>query len=158
MFSSATVAALLQVAAPSALPAGAPTSRPRDSLAALDSSDPRVAAAQYRAHAAREVAAERATSELALRQWRDGEAAERELRAEPYAAAVLDLGLPLLDGYAVCSALREAGLRDTRIVALTGYGREEDRRRALEAGFDAHLVKPVDPARLDELLRERTQA
>ena len=68
---------------------------------------------------------------------------------------LLDLGLPVLDGYASCRAMREAGLRSTLIVALTGYGRDEDRRRAQDAGFDAHLVKPVDPARLDGLLRSR---
>jgi CheY-like chemotaxis protein len=55
-----------------------------------------------------------------------------------------------MDGFAVASTLRRnATTAAVRLIALTGYGRDEDRRRALEAGFDEHLVKPVDP---DELL------
>ena len=61
----------------------------------------------------------------------------------------VDVGLPGLDGYEVARSLR-AGPQgsERRLVALTGYGQPEDRRRALDAGFDDHLVKPVDPARL----------
>jgi two-component system CheB/CheR fusion protein len=55
-----------------------------------------------------------------------------------------DIGLPDMDGYAVAKALRrETGLRDTFLVALTGYALPEDQRRAAEAGFDAHLTKPA---------------
>jgi two-component system CheB/CheR fusion protein len=55
-----------------------------------------------------------------------------------------DIGLPDMDGYAVAKALRrEHGLRDTFLVALTGYALPEDQRRAAEAGFDAHLTKPT---------------
>jgi CheY-like chemotaxis protein len=58
---------------------------------------------------------------------------------------LIDIGLPGLDGYAVARRLRaQLGDRVT-LVALTGYGQTEDRRRTSEAGFDAHLVKPVDP-------------
>jgi signal transduction histidine kinase len=58
---------------------------------------------------------------------------------------LLDIGLPNLDGYEVARAMRALpGLDAIRIVALTGYGHGDDRRRALEAGFDGHLVKPVD--------------
>ena len=59
--------------------------------------------------------------------------------------ALLDVGLPGLDGYEVARRVRcdEAG-RSVCLVALTGYGRPEDQRRSQEAGFDAHLVKPVD--------------
>jgi CheY-like chemotaxis protein len=57
--------------------------------------------------------------------------------------ALLDIGLPGMDGYTLARRLREL-LPGVRLVALTGYGREPDRARALEAGFDAHLVKPVD--------------
>ncbi len=65
--------------------------------------------------------------------------------------ALVDLGLPGLDGYAVARRIRAApGGGRIRLVALTGYGQPEDRRRALEAGFDAHLVKPADA---DALLR-----
>ena len=74
----------------------------------------------------------------------------RALEVRPNVALV-DVGLPGLDGYAVARRIRAApGGEEIRLVALTGYGQPEDRRRAFEAGFDAHLVKPVDP---DELLR-----
>jgi CheY-like chemotaxis protein len=62
---------------------------------------------------------------------------------------VCDLGLPGLDGFGVAAALRQAPeTAGVRLIALTGYGREEDRERALAAGFNVHLVKPVDPERL----------
>ena len=64
-----------------------------------------------------------------------------------------DIGLPGKDGYAVARELRElAETRSSFLVALTGYGQDEDRRRATEAGFDAFLVKPVEPDELDKLL------
>ena len=67
--------------------------------------------------------------------------------------ALIDLGLPGMDGYAVAREIRRQGeTRDLRLVAVTGYGQLEDRRRALAAGFDLHVTKPVDPALLDELL------
>jgi PAS domain S-box-containing protein len=67
---------------------------------------------------------------------------------------LLDIGLPGMDGYEVAHALRaDARLAHTRIVALTGWGSEQDRDRALAAGFDHHLTKPVDPAVLEDLLR-----
>ena len=67
-----------------------------------------------------------------------------------------DVGLPDgMDGYAVARALRsEPGLSQCRLVALTGYGRHQDRQRAREAGFDLHVVKPVDVSDLDGLLRQ----
>jgi CheY-like chemotaxis protein len=68
---------------------------------------------------------------------------------------VLDLGMPKLDGYQVCRRVRElAWGDDVTIIALTGWGQEQDRRRTLEAGFDHHLVKPVDPAFLVRLIDE----
>jgi signal transduction histidine kinase/DNA-binding response OmpR family regulator len=57
--------------------------------------------------------------------------------------AIVDIGLPGIDGYEVAARLR-VGAEKTRLVALTGYGGDEDRTRAVKAGFDAHLVKPVD--------------
>jgi PAS domain S-box-containing protein len=68
--------------------------------------------------------------------------------------ALVDLGLPGLDGYEVARKVRadEAG-RAVRLVALTGYGLPDDLRRSEDAGFDAHLVKPVDPARLAAVIR-----
>jgi CheY-like chemotaxis protein len=67
---------------------------------------------------------------------------------------LLDLGLPGVDGHAVCRRLRasEGGERLV-VIAVTGWGQAEDRERSAEAGFDAHLVKPVDPAELRTLLR-----
>ncbi|MEO6195077.1 MAG: response regulator [Thermoanaerobaculia bacterium] len=60
-----------------------------------------------------------------------------------------DIGLPGMDGFQVASALRQdPATADVRLIAVTGYGQEEDRRRALAAGFDIHLVKPVDPEKL----------
>ncbi|NVJ06463.1 response regulator [Myxococcus sp. AM001] len=85
-----------------------------------------------------------------------GLARARELRPE---IVLLDIGLPGLDGYEVARALRATDEgRDLVLIAVTGYGLEEDRRRALEAGFDEHLAKPVDLARLRELLRPKTRA
>jgi CheY-like chemotaxis protein len=66
---------------------------------------------------------------------------------------LLDLGLPEMNGFDVCRALRlQPSAKPVRIVALTGWGQARDRERAREAGFDAHLVKPVDPAALTALL------
>jgi CheY-like chemotaxis protein len=71
---------------------------------------------------------------------------------------LLDLSMPDIDGFEVCRRLREEGLASARIVALTGCGREADRNRSLAAGFDAHLVKPVDPELVAKLLAERRAA
>jgi signal transduction histidine kinase len=65
---------------------------------------------------------------------------------------LLDIGLPQMDGYEVAIRLRRL-LDGVSIVALTGYGRPEDKERARQAGFDAHLVKPVDYAELNRFLR-----
>jgi PAS domain S-box-containing protein len=67
--------------------------------------------------------------------------------------ALVDLGLPILDGYEVARFIRRQDHQPQRLVALTGYGQVADRQRALEAGFDEHLVKPIDPDRLVELLQ-----
>jgi CheY-like chemotaxis protein len=66
---------------------------------------------------------------------------------------LLDIGLPGMDGYEVAQKIRELpGLRDIRLVAVTGYGRSDDRLRAREAGFDDHLTKPVEFAVLDRTI------
>ena len=68
---------------------------------------------------------------------------------------LVDIGLPKIDGYEVARRLRARQLsigKRWRLVALTGYGQPEDVRMAHEAGFDAHLVKPVFPAALQEAL------
>jgi len=68
--------------------------------------------------------------------------------------AILDVGLPTLGGHEVCRHLRARPWgRDIFIVALTGWGQEDDRRRSMEAGFDDHLVKPLDHAELLNRLR-----
>jgi PAS domain S-box-containing protein len=66
--------------------------------------------------------------------------------------ALVDVGLPGIDGYEVARRVRAQLGEAVRLVALTGYGLPEDHRRSQEAGFDAHLVKPVDPARLAALI------
>jgi CheY-like chemotaxis protein len=66
---------------------------------------------------------------------------------------VLDIGLPGVDGYEVVRRLREQRPdRSTRLIAITGYGQGEDRARALAAGFDEHLVKPVSVVDLERVL------
>ncbi len=85
------------------------------------------------------------------------EAVEVALRERPR-VVLLDIGLPYLDGYQACRAMREGGLTDALLVAMTGYGQDEDRRMSREAGFDAHLVKPVDMRAIQELLARRAAA
>ena len=67
--------------------------------------------------------------------------------------ALIDIGLPGIDGYEVARRIRttEKG-RAMRLIAISGYGQPGDRRRAMEAGFDAHLTKPVAIQRLNEFL------
>jgi len=73
--------------------------------------------------------------------------------------ALVDVGLPGMDGYELARRLRaDPAAPESRLVAMTGYGRPEDRARPLAAGFDAHLVKPVDPRQLQELLDSETVA
>ena len=68
---------------------------------------------------------------------------------------LLDIGLPKLDGYEVAQRIREQPWgRSTILIAVTGYGQEEDRRRSLEAGFDYHMIKPVNLAELEKTLTD----
>lgn len=82
------------------------------------------------------------------------EAVETAAMSKPD-VVLLDIGLPKLNGYEACRRIREQpGGREMVLVALTGWGQEEDRQRSKEAGFDGHLVKPVDLAVLMKLLAE----
>jgi len=89
-----------------------------------------------------------------VRTARDGVEAVEVAEAFRPEVILLDIGMPRLDGYGACRRIRaQSWGGGVFLVALTGWGQEEDKRRAAEAGFDAHLVKPADPARLDALLR-----
>jgi PAS domain S-box-containing protein len=83
----------------------------------------------------------------------DGPSAIEAARKDRPDVVLLDIGLPVMDGYEVARRLREIpALKGTQMVAVTGYGQDEDRRRALECGFHQHLTKPVDLAVLQALL------
>jgi two-component system, sensor histidine kinase len=81
----------------------------------------------------------------------EGSAGLEKVLSQPPDVALIDLGLPGLDGLEVARRIRssEAAQR-LRLIALTGYGQSDDRRRALDAGFDLHLLKPVDHEELAE--------
>jgi two-component system CheB/CheR fusion protein len=66
---------------------------------------------------------------------------------------LLDIGLPLLDGYEVARRVRQLPGKQPVIICISGYGQDEDRRRSREAGCDHHLLKPADPDVLAQLLR-----
>ena len=83
----------------------------------------------------------------------DGVEALRACEAFQPDAAFLDLGLPVMDGYELATRLRELpGLENIRLIAVTGYGQDSDRRRTRAAGFQHHLVKPVDITVIEGLL------
>jgi CheY-like chemotaxis protein len=83
----------------------------------------------------------------------DGRAGVRTAALWQPHVALLDIGLPGFSGYDVARALRASeNTRDIVLVAVTGWGQQEDRRRSQEAGFDRHLVKPADPLELRALL------
>jgi CheY-like chemotaxis protein len=83
----------------------------------------------------------------------DGEQALQEAEAFRPSLALLDIGMPRLNGYDTARALRAKPYGPgMMLVALTGWGQPEDKRRSQLAGFDHHLVKPVDPSALDHLL------
>jgi PAS domain S-box-containing protein len=86
----------------------------------------------------------------------DGPSALAQAEADPPDIAFLDLGMPKMDGYELARSFRtHPTLKGVLLVALTGWGLPEDRQRTKEAGFDRHLVKPVEAAALDELLAGR---
>src|SRR4030095_14792844 len=71
---------------------------------------------------------------------------------------LLDIGLPDMNGYEVARHLRQQPeTKDVRLIAMTGYGQDSDRQRSQEAGCEHHLVKPVDPQKLQDLLATRAK-
>jgi signal transduction histidine kinase/DNA-binding response OmpR family regulator len=78
----------------------------------------------------------------------DGPSALDLARTKRPDIVIIDLGLPGMDGFEVARRLRTGPDKDVRLIALSGYGQPDDRRKTLDAGFDMHLVKPVDPAHL----------
>ena len=102
---------------------------------------------------------------LALRMWgfdvvvaHDGPAAIDSIRKELPAVALIDIGLPGLNGLEVARVVRATGAAPRLLVALSGYGEEQDRLRSREAGFDRHLVKPVDPEVLRQIMMSARDA
>jgi CheY-like chemotaxis protein len=82
-----------------------------------------------------------------------GQGALEAARADPPGIVLLDIGLPDMNGLEIARRMRgEPSLSRTMLIALTGHGQEDDKRRSQEAGFDAHLLKPVDLNALYTLL------
>lgn len=89
----------------------------------------------------------------------DGVAALAAARANPPEVMLIDIGLPGMNGYEVAQAIRrDPTLKHLMLVALTGYGQPEDAAEALAAGFDYHLVKPVDLDALGRLVERLTSS
>jgi two-component system, sensor histidine kinase len=82
----------------------------------------------------------------------EGQQALEVARAKDPDIALVDIGLPGIDGYEIARRMRARDARRPVLIALTGYGQPEDRRRATDAGFDDMLVKPVDPTALTNLI------
>jgi CheY-like chemotaxis protein len=82
----------------------------------------------------------------------EGQQALEVARAKDPDIALVDIGLPGIDGYEIARRVRARDTRRPVLIALTGYGQPEDRRRATDAGFDDMLVKPVDPTALTNLI------
>jgi len=88
----------------------------------------------------------------------DGPSGIEMVEATSPEIVIVDLGLPGLDGYEVARRLRGGSHKDVALMALSGYGQSEDRRKTLEAGFDMHLVKPADPANLSAAIASLQRA
>ena len=138
---------------PARVPVEAPAPAPQPSPAAAPARGLKVLVVEDNIDAAESLAS-------LLRIWNhdvtvvhDGRAALDAARANPPEVVLLDIGLPGLDGYQVARKLREdLGLDNALLVAMTGYGQPEDRRRSHEAGIHHHFVKPVEPMVLRNLL------
>jgi PAS domain S-box-containing protein len=139
----------LPLAVPVALPPPRPTPRPSDAVAATPL---RILVVDDNIDAAHAMAYVLKLSGHDVTIAHDGPGALTAAAAKAPELVLLDIGLPGMDGYAVASRMRAAGLKDAAIVAVTGYGQEEDMRRSNEAGFDHHLVKPVDAAMIRKII------
>jgi PAS domain S-box-containing protein len=142
VFTVSLPAIAVPIQAPIVVPARRPASRPRRILVVEDNDDAREmlrTALTLGGHDVHEAADGQTGLEMAT-----------ILRPD---VALIDVGLPGLDGYEVARRLAAIqGRESMRLIAITGYGQTEDRRRALDAGFDAHLTKPVAPEQLAELI------
>ena len=84
-----------------------------------------------------------------------GSAALEMMKSYAPDVVFLDIGMPAMDGYEVARRMRQMpGLEKAVLAALTGWGQEEDRRRTAEAGFNHHLVKPVEQKALEDVLAD----
>jgi CheY-like chemotaxis protein len=136
--------------APGAAPAPAPPAGPILAQGAR----PRVLVVDDNKDAAETIAALIGRLGADVRIAHDGpRATEMAPAFEPH-LVLLDIGLPGMDGYETARRLRQAAGLEARLVALTGYGSPQDRERALAAGFEEHLVKPLTLAAIQELLRK----
>jgi two-component system CheB/CheR fusion protein len=88
-----------------------------------------------------------------VRVFSEGAAALAAASTDPPDLMVVDIGLPGIDGYEIARRVRrDPLLRHAVLIALTGYGSDDDRRESKAAGFDHHLVKPVEPRALEDLV------
>jgi signal transduction histidine kinase/ActR/RegA family two-component response regulator len=84
----------------------------------------------------------------------DGDSGVREVLTYRPNVVLLDIGMPGPDGFETCRRIRRELGNDVVMVAVTGFGQQQDKERTARAGFDAHLTKPADPATLEKLLRQ----
>ncbi len=87
----------------------------------------------------------------------DGRTAIELIERDRPDLAIVDIGLPDIAGYEVAHTLRERGTKPRRLVALTGYGKTTEVQKAFDSGFDDHMVKPLDPKRLQQLIDHVTR-
>ncbi|MCB9165510.1 MAG: response regulator, partial [Flavobacteriales bacterium] len=84
----------------------------------------------------------------------DGKAGVELVKGFQPEVVLMDIGMPVMNGYEACRAIRAEHTDDRLVmVALTGWGQEEDVQKAMDAGFDKHLIKPIGRAVVNELLR-----
>jgi CheY-like chemotaxis protein len=142
----------LVVVLPVAFAAGMPDrSRPGPAQPSL--SQPRVLVVDDNVDAADSLATLLRMSGYPVREAYSGESAVETAVGFQPDIVLLDIGLPEIDGYEVARRLRQIPeLQGTRFVAVTGYGQEGDIQRSLERGFAQHLIKPLDPAKLLQIL------